>query len=286
MLLVGVRRAHRALLFMLAVMPALVERVDAAFAGAEPSDGRWRFHGRSGGDDRGRHSPSPRGGAAVALVAVVGLARGSGRAPPGRLTGGALSSAPRCCCPCPDDREPGWRRYGGPGIGQLDPAEGHPRSRSAPRRATGHRRAFASGGRVLLGLALAGGELVPAAGRSRRCHGRGGLSSSVLAIGCGLLPDWASGAPAHAVLAAASAWPSWSATAAAPRSEAIGASLRSRFQRIGTLPDRRALSWALVASDGGDGRGLGDRRLRQGPGLVCAGRLRQRLLQRGCGSAR
>ena len=32
-----------ALLFVLAVLPPLVERVDAAFAAAEPSDGRWRF---------------------------------------------------------------------------------------------------------------------------------------------------------------------------------------------------------------------------------------------------
>jgi len=198
LMLWSVSEGRIALLFVLAVMPALVERVDAAFAGAEPSDGRWRFTVGLAVTVAVATAFVPGVVLAVVLVALVGLALGSGRARGLVLTGGALVGAAVLLFPfVPTIADQGGSGLWS-GIGQLDPWKV---IRVSLGRAPGDwaPAAFLPVA-ALLGLALAGGERRGQAARA----GVTGAAALVLAWTsvAGYLPPWASNAPAYAVLAA------------------------------------------------------------------------------------
>ena len=198
LMLWSVSEGRIALLFVLAVMPALVERVDAAFAGAEPSDSRWRFVVGLAVTIAVGMSFAPGVVLAVALVAVVGLVLGSGRARGLVLTGGAVVGAAVLLFPF----VPTIASQGGAGlwsgIGQMDPWKVI-RVSLGPAPGDWAPAAFLPVA-ALLGLALAGGERRGQAARA----GIAGAAALLLAWGsvAGYLPTWASNAPAYAVLAA------------------------------------------------------------------------------------
>ena len=187
-----------ALLFVLAVLPALVERVDAAFAGAEPSDGRWRYTVGLAVTIAVGVAFVPAVTLAVALVALIGFVLGSGRLRGLALTCGALVGAAVLLFPF----VPTIASNGGSGlwsgIGQLDPWKvirvslGHAPGDWAPA-------AFlpVAG---LLGLALAAGQRRGQAARAALV----GAVALVLAwlSAAGYLPAWASNAPVYSALAA------------------------------------------------------------------------------------
>jgi hypothetical protein len=135
---------------------------------------------------------------AVALVALVGLAMGSGRARGLVLTGGAIVGAAVLLFPF----VPTIASQGGAGlwsgIGQLDPWKVI-RVSLGPAPGDWAPAAFLPVA-ALLGLALAGGERRGQAARA----GVAGAAALVLAwvSVAGYLPTWASNAPAYAVLAA------------------------------------------------------------------------------------
>ena len=187
-----------ALLFVLAVLPALVERVDAAFAGPEPSDGRWRFTVGLAVTIAVGMSFAPGVVLAVALVASIGFVLGKGRVRGLALTCGAIVGAAVLLFPF----VPTIASHGGSGlwsgIGQLDPWKvirvslGHAPGDWAPA-------AFLPVA-ALLGLALAGGERRGQAARAA-LTGSVALALAWLSV-AGYIPVWGSNAPVYAALAA------------------------------------------------------------------------------------
>ena len=198
LMLWSVSEGRIALLFVLAVLPPLVERVDAAFAAAEPSDGRWRFTVGLAVTIAVGASFVPGVILAVLLVAFVGLLLGAGRGRGVVLLCGAVVGAAVLLFPF----VPTIAGQGGlglwSGIGQLDPWKVI-RVSLGPAPGDWAPAAFLPVA-ALLGLALAGGERRGQAARAA-VTGAGALVLAWLSV-AGYLPTWASNAPVYAVLAA------------------------------------------------------------------------------------
>ena len=234
-------------------------------------------HRRPGGDDRGRHVVRPGVVLAVALVALVGLALGSGRARGLVLTGGAIVGAAVLLFPFVPTIASQSAAGLWSGIGQQDPWKVI-RVSLGPAPGDWAPAAFLPVA-ALLGLALAGGERRGQAARAG-VAGAAALALAWLSV-TGYLPTWASNAPAYAVLAAV--------CMAFLVGDGLSLCARRHGASLVRVPTDRdapvdggARPGALVASDGGDGRDLGHRRPGQGAcGVVRPRRLGQGLLQRG-----
>ncbi|MEP6759362.1 MAG: glycosyltransferase, partial [Actinomycetota bacterium] len=195
LMLWSVSEGRIALLFVLAVLPALVERVDVAFAGGEPADGRWRSAVGLAVTIAVGVAFIPGVILAVGLVAVFALALAPGKVRGLILVLGAVVGAAILLFPFVPTIASGglWS-----GVGQLDPwkvlrlSMGHAPGDWSP--------ALFLPVAALLGLALASGERRGPAARSAL------VAITALALAwlsvAGYLPAWASNAPVYAGLAA------------------------------------------------------------------------------------
>jgi GT2 family glycosyltransferase len=187
-----------AMLFLLAALPALVERIEVAFGAAELADTRWRFAVGFGVTAAVAVAFEPGALLAVALFAAVALALGAWRARGLTLVAAGMLAGAVLLFPF----LPTIAAHGGTamwsGVGELDPwltlrgVLGAAPGAWAPA-------AFLPVGAVLA-LALARGE--------RRAQAARAAIAALLATGlgwlsvAGYLPTWASNAPAYLALAA------------------------------------------------------------------------------------
>ena len=198
LMLWSVSEGRLALLFVLAVLPALVERIEAAFALNEPPDGRWRFTVGFAVTFAVGVAFAPGVILALALVAAVASVFAPRRGRGLVLTAGAIVGAAILVFPFVPTIASGGAAGLWSGIGQLDPWKvlrvslGHAPGDWAP--------SLFLPVAALLGLALAGGERRGQAGRSAV------IAATALALAwlsvAGYLPTWASNAPVYASLAA------------------------------------------------------------------------------------
>ncbi len=197
LMLWAVSEGRIAQLFLMTVMPPLVERVDLAFARDEPSDGRWRFTVGLAVTIAVGVASVPGALLAIGLVALFGLLFGTARGRGLVLVAGAVMGAAILVFPF----VPTIAGAGGhglwSGIGQLDPWKvlrlslGGAPGDWAP--------ALFLPVAALFGLALAGGSRRGQAARAA-LTGSSALGLAWLSV-AGYLPQWATNAPAYAALA-------------------------------------------------------------------------------------
>ena len=198
LMLWAVSEGRLAQLFLMSVMPPLVERIDLAFARGELNDGRWRFTVGLAVTIAVGVAFVPGAVLAVGLVAMLGALLGPSRRRGITLVAGATVGAAILVFPFVPTIAAGGGHGLWSGIGQLD-------AWKLMRLSLGE----APGGWTpalffpvagVLGLALA-------RGKRRAQAGRAGVTCLIaLALAwlsvAGYLPEWASNAPAYAVLAA------------------------------------------------------------------------------------
>ena len=198
LMLWSISEGRVAQLFLMAVMPALVERVESAFARDEPSDGRGRFAAGLAVTIAVGAAFVPGTALAVVLLVVGGLLLAPGRVRGLVLVGAALVGAAVLVFPfiptiAGDGAHGLWS-----GIGQLNPWKllrlslGHAPGDWTP--------ALVLPLGALLGLALARGDRRAPAARTA-IVGVVALGLAWLA-GAGYLPEWASNAPVYTTVAA------------------------------------------------------------------------------------
>jgi GT2 family glycosyltransferase len=198
LMLWSISEGRVAQLFLMAVMPPLVERMASAFARAEPSDGRLRFAAGLAVTFAVGAAFVPGVALAVGLLALAGIVLA-----PGRIRGVALVAAATVAAAIllfpflPTMTGDGGLGFWS-GIGQLDPwrllrfSLGHAPGDWSP--------ALVLPIGALLGLALARGD--------RRAPAARAAIVGVVALGlawlgtAGYLPVWASNAPVFTTLAA------------------------------------------------------------------------------------
>jgi GT2 family glycosyltransferase len=185
-------------LFLMAVMPPLVERMEAAFARAEPSDGRVRFAAGLAVTIAVGAAFVPGAALAVGLLALAGLLLAPGRIRGLMLAAAATVAAAILLFPfMPTVTALGGRGLWS-GVGQLSAWKllrfslGHAPGDWTP--------ALVLPVAALLGLALARGDRRGPAART----GVVGVVALALAwlSGAGYLPVWASNAPVYTIVAA------------------------------------------------------------------------------------
>jgi GT2 family glycosyltransferase len=198
LMLWSISEGRVAQLFLMAVMPALVERVESAFARDEPTDGRGRFAAGLAVTIAVGVAFVPGTALAVVLLLVAGVLLAPGRVRGLALMGAALVGAAVLVFPfiptiAGDGAHGLWS-----GIGQLDPWKllrlslGHAPGDWTP--------ALVLPVGALLGLALARGDRRTPAARTA-IAGVTALGLAWLA-GAGYLPEWASNAPVYTTVAA------------------------------------------------------------------------------------
>ncbi len=198
LMLWSVSEGRIALLFVLVVLPPLTERIEVAFAGQEPTDGRWRFAVGLAVTAAVGVAFVPGVTLAFIVTAVVGAALGPHRRRGLLLVAGAAVGVAVLLFPF----IPTIMAQGGhglwSGIGQLDPWKLLRLSLgSAP--GAWVPAAFLPVA-ALFGLALASGE--------RRGQAARAALTAAIAVAlawlsvAGYLPHWASNAPVYAALAA------------------------------------------------------------------------------------
>ena len=198
LMLWAVSEGRIAELFVLAVMPPLVERIDAAFANGPLTDGRWRFGAGLAVTIALGVVFAPGVLLAVALAGVWCLLFGANRGRGIALTVGATVGAAVLVFPFVPTVLDGGGLGLWSGIGQLDPWRLLRLSLGSAPGDWGP--ALFLPVAALLGLALAGGERRGPAARAALV----GASAVVLAwlSVAGYLPLWAANAPVYAALAA------------------------------------------------------------------------------------